>query len=37
VAGTGVREALLKLGKIVHQRKEEVPKPAASWEPELAG
>ncbi len=37
VAGTGVREALLKLGKIVHQRKEEAPKPPASWEPGLAG
>ncbi len=38
VAGTGVREALLKVGKIAHPPKEEeAAKPAASWEPELAG
>ncbi len=37
VSGTGVREALLKLGKIVHQPKEKEEKPAASWEPELTG
>ncbi len=39
VSSTGVREVLLKLGKIVHQPKEkaEAEKPAAPWEPELAG
>ncbi len=37
VSGAGVREVLLKLGKIVHQPKEEPEKPTTSWEPELAG
>ncbi len=39
VSGAGVREVLLKLGKIVHQPKEKevAEKPPASWEPELAG
>jgi GTPase len=37
VSGMGVRDVLLKLGKIVHERKEETPKPAAKWQPELAG
>jgi GTPase len=38
VSSTGVREVLLKLGKIVHQPKEkkEAEKPAAPWEPGLA-
>ncbi len=37
VAGKGVREALLKLAKIVHQPAKEASEAAASWEPELAG
>jgi GTP-binding protein len=37
VSGGGVREVLLKLGKIVYQPKEAPEKPADSWEPELAG
>lgn len=39
VAGAGVREVLLKLGKIVYQpkEKEEPEEPATSWEPKLAG
>ncbi len=37
VSGAGVREVLLKFGKIVYQPKEEAEKPATSWEPELAG
>jgi len=39
VSGMGVREALLKLAKIVHQShkpEKKAPKPAASWEPEIA-
>jgi GTP-binding protein len=37
VAGKGVREALLKLARIVHEPAKETPEPAASWEPELTG
>ena len=38
VSGTGVREVLLKLGKIVYEPKDkkEPEEPATSWEPELA-
>jgi GTPase len=36
VSGSGVREVLLKLGRIVYQRKEEPQKPDAPWEPGLA-
>jgi hypothetical protein len=32
-----VREALLKLAKIVRQPEGEMPKKASEWEPELAG
>jgi GTP-binding protein len=37
VAHQGVREALLKLAKIVREPAKEAPKAADSWEPELAG
>jgi GTP-binding protein len=37
VSGAGVRDVLLRLGKIVHQPKEVAEAPAAPWEPELAG
>jgi GTP-binding protein len=37
VAGKGVREALLKLAKIVHEPAKEPAKPASTWEPGLAG
>ncbi len=37
VAGQGVREALLKLGKIVREPAKGAPSSKASWEPELAG
>ena len=38
VAGLGVREALLKVGKIARPpKKQEEAKPPAPWEPELAG
>ena len=37
VAHQGVREALLKLAKIVREPAKEPPKPAAAWEPGLAG
>jgi GTPase len=37
VAGKGVREALLKLGRIVHEPAKETLEPAASWEPGLTG
>ncbi len=37
VAGKGVREALLKLAKIVHQPAREAAGADTAWEPELAG
>jgi GTPase len=37
VSRQGVREALLKLAKIVRQPEGEMPKKASEWEPELAG
>jgi GTP-binding protein len=37
VAGKGVREALLKLAKIVRQPAKEAPTTAPAWGPELAG
>ena len=37
VAGKGVREALLKLARIVHEPAKEAPASGAPWEPELAG
>ncbi len=36
VSGAGVREALLKLAKIVRKPKEEAEKPAPPWQPELS-
>ncbi len=35
VSGAGVREALLKLGKIIRKPKQEAAKPAPVWQPEL--
>jgi GTPase len=37
VSQQGVRDALLKLAKIVHQPEGEMPKNVPEWEPELAG
>ncbi len=36
VSGAGVREALLKLAKIVREPKEETPKPPSDWQPEVS-
>jgi GTP-binding protein len=36
VSGAGVREALLRVGKIVREPKAEAPKPASVWQPEMS-
>ena len=36
VSGAGVREALLKLAKIVREPQAETPKPASAWQPEIS-
>jgi GTP-binding protein len=37
VSGAGIRDALLKLAKIVREPKTEAPKPASAWQPEISG
>jgi GTP-binding protein len=37
VSGAGIRDALLKLAKIVREPKSEAPKPASAWQPEISG
>ena len=36
VSGAAIRDALLKLAKIVREPKEEEPKPASAWQPEVS-
>jgi GTPase len=37
VSGAGIRDALLKLAKIVREPKTEAPKPASAWRPDISG
>jgi GTP-binding protein len=37
VSRAGIRDALLKLAKIVREPKTEAPKPASAWQPEISG
>jgi GTP-binding protein len=37
VSGAGIRDALLKLAKIVREPKTEAPKPVSAWQPEISG
>jgi GTP-binding protein len=37
VSGAGIRDALLKLAKIVREPKTEAPKPASDWRPDISG
>ena len=37
VSGAGIRDALLKLAKIVRAPKTEAPKPASAWRPDISG
>ena len=37
VSGAGIRDALLKLAKIVREPKTEAPKPASVWRPDISG
>jgi GTP-binding protein len=37
VSGAGIRDALLKLAKIVREPKTEAPKPASAWQPDISG